>query len=217
MKYGLSIVIRFLGCAGLMFLSTAWGTDHQATSQLQTLLENLQTYQAKFEQAHYNDHHQLVQQDHGSILLKRPGKLYWAVDVPSQQITIINGQVLWIYDVALQEATKRVWKQSDSSPILLLSGSPAKLLKHFSVAMTTPSPDRQVFILQARSQQAMVPWMQLEFVDRHLVGLAFQDNLGQKHVLRFIAVKWNAPLSDHWFEFKVPKHVDVIDHTHHGG
>mgnify|MGYP005996639549 CR=1 FL=1 len=90
-----------------------------ATVSLQSLLNNIQSMQASFEQTTIGQSHQV---SYGNVAIQKPGKFRWEITKPQQQIILANGKTVTIYNVALQQATIQNQTQQIDSPAALLSG-----------------------------------------------------------------------------------------------
>jgi outer membrane lipoprotein carrier protein len=215
-KYFLFVlgIITFLLSLMIFAVPPKVTSSNPETKILIELLAYIKTYQASFVQTVYNDKGQQIQTGHGRLSLKRPGKLRWEAEVPTQQITIINGKTLWLYDVDLAEATKQDIAETANNPASLLSHSPQTMGGHFMVTEQKSPPNRTVFTLTPRSGKDIdVVWIKLEFTGKQLEGMAFQNNLGQKSIFKFTHIQQNVRLADSLFQFQTPGGVDVIDHS----
>lgn len=194
----------------LVITSLAFAQNDNAAIRLGKLLSKFQTYQAKFNQITYNNKGTVIQKTHGRVLIKRPGGFRWETDTPTKQIIVIYGKILWTYDVALQQATKRSLDQkANINPSSLLSGSVSDLMNQFSVTMLPGQTG--TFILKPKKQSRVnFKSMQLQFKKGHLNNMRVVNNLDETSVFSFSHIRLNAPLSLNLFQFKPPSGVDVV-------
>jgi outer membrane lipoprotein carrier protein len=144
--------------------------------------------------------------------VKRPGLFRWETLKPSNQLVTTNGNVLWIYDPDLMQATKQqLDTQVGNTPALLLSGDPRKLNESFVISEEQGGKGEQVFLLKPRSKDALFDHLKVRFKGAQLLQMTLADSLGQKTDIRFLNVKVNPSLKGKLFEFTPPKGVDIID------
>jgi outer membrane lipoprotein carrier protein len=145
----------------------------------------------------------------GTMALKRPGKFRWEITQPNHQIIVADGQYLWIYDVDLEQATRRNLNDANS-PAILLSGSTAALEDRFNVENLETKGTKKIFHLKPKTEQDMFQNVDIQFNNGKLAQMSVFDNLGQKNIFYFNNVKINPSLSSSLFQFKAPTGVDLI-------
>ena len=182
-----------------------------ASEQLTTILTNLHTMQAQFNQVVQDGHGQILQQSSGQMALSRPGKFRWDTQKPSHQLLIADGQKIWFYDQELQQVTlQNQHKAHSSSPAMLLDGSTTSLTKDFIVNSVANSGSVQTYKLTPRSKNSLFQLVYLSFKQNQLQQMRLLDNLGQETIVNFSQVKTNASLGNNLFRFVAPKGVDVV-------
>lgn len=201
-------LLRISSIVILCFPLTLYGTT--SSSQLASLLNNLHTMQASFIQTPLT---QAVEgeQQRGQMALQRPNKFRWEITSPNKQLIIADGKTLWVYDVDLEQVTKKLQETHDiNNPAMLLSGSVVSLQHNFSIKLLSTQDIGQWFELKPMTDQGMFEWIRLHFINGKLFGMQLADNLGQKSELLFKNVKTNTALKPTLFHFTPPKGVDVI-------
>ena len=108
-----------------------------ATQQLQTILNSYRSYQANFDQRTTSSQRQhITKRSQGRLYILKPGRFRWETDRPTQQIIIANGNVLWIYDKDLMQATRQTLKQQkQTDPASLLTGNVNQLGKLYRIEL----------------------------------------------------------------------------------
>lgn len=179
-----------------------------AALDLQTQLNTLHTDHAQFIQTTLDHQNAVMQKSQGEVWIQRPGKFRWQVKTPNQQIIVLNGNTLSIYDVDLAQVTeqKLTAQQIDFSPASLLSGAGAPLTKTFSI---TENADHS-FTLIPKQPQNSINKVQVYFSHGKLVQLNLWNQLGQKNIYQFSNIEWNQPIAVSIFQLRVPKGVDVL-------
>jgi len=183
-----------------------------AAARLNKVLLGLTSMQADFAQQTTDGKGRILQAQSGKMSVKRPGLFRWETLKPSTQLVTTNGNVLWIYDPELLQATKqKLDNQVGNTPALLLSGDPRKLSESFVISAERGGRGEQIFLLKPRAKDALFDHLRVRFKGSQLVQMALADSLGQQTDIRFLNVKVNPALPSSLFEFTPPKGVDVID------
>lgn len=180
-----------------------------ATTQLVTLLQKTNSFQANFTQQTYDAKNQLIQKSRGKMQFVRPGQFRWETFSPTHQIIIANNQWLWIYDVDLQQVTKQPINKAAITPARVLSGDTAKLLADFDVTHEQNGIKTQFNLMPKNKESA---WQQviIYFKGSVLQGISITNELGQKNIFSFSSSKTNIKLAPTLFQFTPPKGVDVL-------
>jgi outer membrane lipoprotein carrier protein len=191
-------------------LQTAQAAD-DAAAQLTKILSGISSMQASFTQQTLDAKGNAQPVLTGKMSVKRPGLFRWEVLKPSPQTIVSSGNVMWIYDPELEQATKqKLDAQAGNTPALLLSGDPRKLNEAFVITVE-PGSEAKVYLLKPRGTDALFNNLRVYFKGNELSRMELADSLGQKTDIRFKDVRMNPVLAASVFEFTPPKGVDVID------
>ncbi len=182
----------------------------EADERLRAFFTEVTTLDARFYQEVFDENEQSVQKSSGFVKLSRPGRFRWEYDWPSPQLILADGELLWIYDEELAQATvKPIAEALGAAPIVLL---------------TELRPLQEEFQIKALAEQDGLAWLALlpkvqdtEFT-RIEIGMqaqvvrqmALYDQFGQKTVIRFEDLKTGITIPPADFRFDVPEGVDVI-------
>lgn len=203
---------RLLAVSLLSLFATLAHAADNAASRLNQVLLGLTSMQADFAQQTTDGKGRVLQSQTGTMSVKRPGLFRWETLKPSNQLVTTNGNVLWIYDPELMQATKQqLDTQVGNTPALLLSGDPRKLNESFVISEEKGGKGEQVFLLKPRAKDALFDHLKVRFKGAQLLQMALADSLGQQTDIRFLNVKVNPSLNGKLFEFTPPKGVDIID------
>lgn len=181
-----------------------------ATSELQKRLDSFSSMRADFQQIVVSGSGKVLQNATGQLVIQRPGKFYWHVIKPMEQVIVTNGKKLWIYEPDLQQMTVRRLDESLSqTPIALLTQTHTYLNKAFSI--TEPKPD--LFNLKPREAEQGLHTVVLSFSNDTLKEMRLGNDLGQHTTITFNHVEINPDIDDGLFTIHVPSDVDVVDQT----
>jgi len=227
--------LRILGACGLLALFGPWlgaaaaGTAAGSStgSELDRYLDGLTSLRTDFTQTVTDAHGAPIGSGSGSLLLQRPDEFRWDYEPSAQpsaaggaqpsdadqrgQLLVADGRNLWFFDRELAQVTvKPIDAALSSTPIMLLSGSPAKLRASFDIRAAGSHDGLQWVDVKPRSDQADFNDAQLGFNGLRLARMVFHNALGQTVQLDFSHSQRNSPINAAAFEFKAPAGVDVI-------
>jgi len=188
---------------GLLFPLTLALAD--ANADLVKLLGGYTSYQANFTQV-TSGGKKGAQKSQGRVYMLRPGKFRWETTSPYQQTVIANGDVLWIYDVDLGQATRQSLAKRGFNPAQLLTEPVANLQQKFVI---TQEPNGW-FKLVPTQQGRGFKMAYLQFQNNQLSGLKIVNQLNQVNVFTFTDIRVNPRLSPSLFVFKPSKKVQVL-------
>lgn len=198
---------------GLLFGLFAVGAmaAEQAVDKLVELLADVQSIEARFEQLTTDAAGTSIQELHGHMLLKKPGKFVWNTGEPMPQELVSDGSKVWLYDPDLLQVTiQSMDERMSHTPALLLSGEAEKIQDSFIVSHQQRG-DLVEFALQPKDQDTLFDHLRLGFHNGQISEMHLEDAVGQRTSLYFFSVKLNQPLGDKLFVFDIPDGVDVIE------
>lgn len=199
----------------LLFVYQFVSYASSANDVLSARLAKIDSMQADFTQTITDRKDKPVQKSVGHMSLQRPSKFRWSVTKPTAQVVVANGKRLWIYDPDLEQVTIRsLSKEIGETPALLLSNTQTTLASDFNVKMQQDkNGGLQWFFLIPKNQNSMLALIKLGFANNQIREMHLEDHLGHITNVEFYNILMNAKLSASLFDFKPPKHVDVIDET----
>lgn len=179
------------------------------------LVENINSFESRFTQIISDNQEHIISKTQGQMKVLRPGKFYWKSNSPDSVLIVADGNVLWTYDVELEQVTKQDLAQVlSASPAAILIGSTHQLLSDFKVLETKKDScqtlGRQCFSLTPLNESEMFQNVTIIFEDKKLVEVTMQDPLGQNVQTIFTQVKINTDIDKSIFTFSPPNGVDVI-------
>lgn len=178
--------------------------------ELIKLLGEAHTMQADFNQVLVS-HGKVMQHSSGKMALKRPGKFCWETYEPMHQLLIVNGEKVIIYDHDLEQIVeKKLQKQQNISPALLLSGTIAEVKNRFVISLVNSVKADMRFELKPKVVDDFLRLVTLKFNGSNLEEMRFVNSLGQTSIVYFANSKINVPLSVRLFDFVYPNGVEII-------
>jgi len=203
--------MRIFSVLALSVLCNVSIADQAASQKLNALLEQTSSMQGNFEQHTLDSKGKRLQTLSGQMLVKRPNLFRWDTTKPFEQHIVANGEVVWVYDPELQQATKqKLDKQVANTPALLLSGDSKKIATSFNVTQEN-SAKTTSFILKPKDKESVFESLRVSFTGSVLNSMQLKDSLGQKTDIFFSQMQVNGKIAPSLFQFTPPKDVDVID------
>lgn len=190
-----------------MTIFTAHASD-TAVTNLNNLLKNTKSMTANFSQTTKTADRS--QSFSGSMALERGHKFRWETKSPSEQLIVVNGNTMWIYDKDLQQATKQsVTSEVADTPALLLSGDPNQIARNFSISQ--PNKGKNYYVLKPKSNATNFRDLSISFNGGKPVMMVLNDSIGQTTSINFNNVNINKNIPAKEFSFTPPRGVDVIN------
>lgn len=194
--------------ATILLLTFSVSAFADANQNLASLLNNFKTLKANFSQTIY-ENKKVIQQSEGTMALQRPGKFFWHTASPTEQTIIADGHYFWIYDIDLQQVTRKKQQSNIDTPATLLSGSTQSLMSQFNISEVSDG-DMQKFHLTPKVDNALFESVEFSFRNNVLQQMRLTSNLGQISQVNFTDVSLNQSLNQQMFQFKAKAGVDVI-------
>ncbi len=196
-----------------MSLSLSLSAAESATEKLNTFVQDVVTFKAKFKQTVLDSRGQILEEAHGFFILERPGKFRWDYEQPYPQHIIADGERIWFYDVDLEQVT--VTPQLEAladTPATLLSGDTLPEDKYLLADI--PSDDGLLWVeLIPKNVESNFQTITLAFDQYGLNQMIMKDSFEQKTRLVFSQTSENEELLPDVFVFTPPTGVDVVGDT----
>ncbi|MGD9660619.1 MAG: outer membrane lipoprotein chaperone LolA [Porticoccaceae bacterium] len=196
-------------------LSSHAGGVHQPESskRLDALLSPLMALSARFEQIVTDEEGYELQTLSGTMIVARPGRVYWKSDAPYEQLVVSDATTLWLYDQDLEQVTVRPFDNDiANTPAVLFIGKVEQLEEKYRVSSLNEGKSI-VFTLVPRDPGALYQKLTLTFVGDTPASMSLWDTLGQQTRIDFDDVTLNQPVDASLFSFEIPDGVDVLyDH-----
>lgn len=201
--------IRTLFCAVFCMVSPL-ASAGEALDQLDAFIQNVDTFQANFEQTLYDADAEPVQKSVGNIRIKRPGKFIWTYFSPEEQQIIADGERIYLYDKDLEQVTVNTLDDRVAGTPLVLLMRAAPLADSFFIEELGESDGINWIELTPVSESSDFEQVYIGMSGETLAAMELRDNFGQATQIIFSDFQAGIELSDSLFEFVVPEGVDVI-------
>ena len=194
------------------FVTVAHGdpeADAAAARRVQSVLGELSSLRAEFQQTVTDAHGQVIETAAGTMSLARPGRFRWDYRVP-EQLIVSDGITIWFHDIGLEQVTIRAAAETIvGTPAMLLAGE-GDLQAEF--AMTDGGLDGGLAwsLLTPRRGDGDFRALRLGFAGGELRRMILLDRLGQTTELAFERIERNPRLDVSQFSFTPPPGVDVV-------
>jgi len=178
--------------------------------RLNSFVQTVVTFQAKFTQTVLDSRGQVIDEAEGLFILERPGKFRWDYKLPYPQYIVADGQRIWFYDVDLEQVTvKSQLEALADTPATLLSGETMPEEKYLLTDI--PSDDGLIWVeLIPKDVDSNFQAVTLAFDQQGLNQMIMKDSFDQKTRLVFSQTTENSALANDVFVFTPPSGVDVV-------
>lgn len=202
----LSAVLMSIACKSAV-------ADEQADASIQTLetfIQNLDSFEASFEQTLYGADSEPLQTSEGTIKLKRPARFVWAYTSPEPQLILADGERIWLYDEDLEQVTvNAIDERINGTPLQLLMQA-APLSEGFDIESLGVSEGIDWFGLTPLSQSSDFEQVFIGLQGDTIAAMELRDSFGQATQIRLDNFKTDVQFDDSLFVFDIPEGVDVI-------
>ena len=213
-------------CSGFLMVALLWaaspsvagqagrGTAEELAGRIQSRYDGVADFEAEFVQTYQGGLLRTKTTEHGTVAIKRPGRMRWVYTKPERKEFVSNGTKIYSYLPADKQVIVAPVPSDQTTPALFLSGR-GHLVKDFTASFAE-LPDAPAGLVGLR----LVPKKEDPEIESLLLGvdaaslqirqLVAADRQGGRSTFLFNNVKENRRLSDRLFEFQVPRGVDVI-------
>ncbi|MBA2779453.1 outer membrane lipoprotein chaperone LolA [Billgrantia kenyensis] len=208
------MIKKTLAALALTLAAPAIALASEGADRLTSMLEPLETVEARFAQKILDGSGERLQEANGQMWLSRPGKFRWEVAAPYQQEVISDGSEVYLHDPDLEQVTVQALDHRVThTPALLLSGSARELTESYEVTRQQQGGS-ETFRLVPKSPDTLFEELHMTFRGEQLAALQMIDSTGQETVIEFSEVRTNHTIDDSRFQFDIPEGTDVIRDTH---
>lgn len=209
MNKSISVARLLLAFVPLFFSAQVTAAD-DVLDRLRAFTMEISSFTADFEQSLYSADSELLKNDIGKLLLKRPGKFIWRYAGEGAQEFISDGKSIWMFDKELDQVTVNALDDRiGGTPLVLLMGG-VPLEEQFAVKPLGVSDGIDWVELIPNDTSTDFESLYIGLNDKGLAAMELRDNLGQATQIQFKNFKTGVALEDKQFDFVAPKGVDVI-------
>lgn len=204
---------RFIGfkvVVVLLLLNTGKGFASTAIDQLEQLMSGFSNYSANFEQYTEDEKGLRGEISKGSMNIKRPNSFRWKTTTPFPQLIVSDGNVMWIYDADLEQATRKKVSQSETNgAALILNGDVQAITEKFNVTQIIDREREKLFELLPK-QEGNFEKIQFFFANGVIQELMLVDLFGKQTTIILTKAKINQKFKPDLFKFNPPPGIDVM-------
>jgi outer membrane lipoprotein carrier protein len=197
----------------LLFVSSmliAAETKITAEQVLDNVRKDLNSLEADFIQYETDANGNRSEDSTGKVWLNAPNQFKWEYQKPIPQLIVADGKQVWVYDDDLEQVTIKQ-QNSQQNPIYVLLNKD-QTQEHYTVSLVNKVDTDTLQWIQMLpkkpNEDIKVVWLGVE--KNNLVSLKLQNQLDNVVVFEFLNVKRNPKLADNFFNFKVPKGVEIL-------
>lgn len=186
-------------------LSVSAATDAQL---LKKNLEKFNQIDAEFTQVVSSDSGKILNKSSGNLIIVRPGKFRWQVEMPEEELIVSNGHTMWLYTPFIEQVTLINLKDAiQGTPFILLSGANDQQWANYNVVK-----NNNIFTVKSASIKEQSNTFTFEFSGNGSIEkFVVIEPQGQKSAF---TLNHKASLTDitaNLFEFKIPEGVEIDD------
>lgn len=170
-----------------------------------------QTLKLEFSETYTASRHP-VQNESGTLYLRKPGRMRWQYSSPAGKIFLADGKYTWLYtpeDHRAEKASLRM-SEDDRAPLAFLLG---KLDFHKDFQSFETHSDASGNWISARPKSQNLPYTQVEFLagpDGRIERVRVTNQDLSKLEFTFVNEQLNAPVAPSLFVFEPPAGVEVV-------
>ncbi len=206
--------------SGFMLSVLLFGAPAAAAPDVTTVIDGIQKFyadaqdlQANFTQRYTYTVYDRTQVSNGIVYFKKPGMMRWDYQKPQPKVFVADGQTLWVYEPAENQAFKRKLSEAQLPVALTFMSGEGKLTDEFD-AKLLPSKDASSYLVELIPKRHAGDYKSLRLkVDAKTFAVTAStvvDPVGNTNELTFEAVKTNVGLPDAGFKFRPPDGVRII-------
>ena len=178
--------------------------------RLDRFFEKVTTFRASFIQVVLDENLLALEETSGLLWIARPGRFRWDYESVHGQSIVADGEVLWLYDVELEQVTRRAQESAiGQTPAVLLSGG-QQYRTDYNVTILGRQGAVNWISLVPKFSDGSFAEIQLGFEGETLRLIQLLDELNQITRVTLANVVENEPIPDSVFRFIPPTGVDVI-------
>jgi len=186
--------------------------------QIQKQYQSIRSFSGGFIQSsHRADTETGHKKAEGLVSYKRPGKMRWLYEAPEEQLLVINGQTMWLYDPLLENVTvQKLEKITEGTALsfLLGLGNLQDDFIHRGISKNLLIGQEGLIIeLEPKKSTANLAFIQLNVHPEtyNLQTIALMDQQDNYRTIQLMNIKYNLEIEDSFFVFTVTNDMEVIE------
>ena len=206
--------LNILSVSLLSISSLLWAeSDKPAEVSLLKDLQNIEAFQARYQQSIQKEEGKAQQQSRGVFYFGKQKRFQSVEEFPERSALVSNGSKLWQIDYDLEQVSINYLENYlAGSPLSLLLDSNEKALAQFEVKKVENSKRQQVlYKLRAVDQQSPIVAIRIGFKQKQLSYIEMDESRGNRVRVTFSELE--TLKSDSVFSPTIPEGFDVVDET----
>ena len=208
-----SVSARFALLALLLIPRTAWSADtaQQLAQRVDKYYNALHSLRTNFSESFRGMG--MDREEHGTLLLRKPGKMHWSYSDPAGKIFLLDGKYAWFYSPGDAQVERVSAAQLDDlrSPLRFLLGH-TQLQKELDGLTLSRTADGLELSGVPKGEQNRVAKIVLDVSPEGIIhSMSITETDGAQTAFTFRDSKANAPAPDAEFVFHPPAGIPVVD------
>jgi outer membrane lipoprotein carrier protein len=207
--------LTLVAAARVASTQSATARPDELAARIQQRYDGIRDFEGEFVQTYEGGLLRTKTTEHGTVMIKRPGRMRWIYTRPEKKEFVSNGHRVYSYLPADKQVIVAPMPEGEqTTPALFLTGK-GHLVRDF-----TASPSDLPGAPTGTVGLKLVPKHHDPEFESLLLGvdpatlqiryLLAVDRQGGRSTFTFSNLKENRQLSDRLFEFQIPRGVDVI-------
>ncbi len=215
-------IIFSLAIHDIAFASKSNDFIVQMTKSIQRFYVNTNDFTSLFVQRYTFKALNRTDTSEGKVFMKKPGKIRWDYQKPTEKFFIANGNSFWIYEPDNRQVIiNNNFKNSQAQLSISFLWGDGNITSDFDVSELSPNmkascekiPDTTCLLLTPKKKEDQVTQMHIAVAKQTsaIVGVTVFDAIGNSNFFTFSKLKTNVGLNDKHFNFSPPQGVTIID------
>ena len=171
-------------------------------------------FQAEFTQTYTYQIYGRKKVSTGTVFFKKPSRMRWDYEIPTQRVFVADGQTLWVYEPEESQVFKRDLSSAQLPVALRFMQGEAQLDREFNITSLIPKNDGLVVLSltpKTPSPDFKLLKLTVDAGNGEVKSSTLIDPTGNSNEIKFVSVKVNQDLPNSGFSFTPPQGVRVID------
>ena len=178
------------------------------SEMLQNKIAKFNLIHANFSQQVINPEGQIIQESLGELTISRPGNFHWQVTQPDEELIVSNGKDMWLFSPFIEQVTIMNFADAIAgTPFALLSGADAAQWANFDVKKS----GREFVVTNSDDKINANKFTFIFDSNDNIDEFVVEEQQGQRSVFKLTHKVLKNELQADYFDFKIPKGIEVDD------
>ena len=183
-------------------------------AKVQSFYAAISDFQADFKQTYTYHIYGRKKRSTGKVFFKKPARMRWDYETPTQRIFVADGKTLWVYEPEEAQVFKRDLSSAQLPIALRFMQGEAQLDQEFNITSLSMDTDQLVILSltpKSPSPDFTMLKLKVDASNGEVKSSTLIDPTGNSNEITFVAAKVNQDLPNSGFSFTPPQGVRVID------